>query len=154
MNIHVQEGNVEVHLTDFGSTNLVKKSDSKDRILQFHIKGEEQKDVQVKDAEVKQARVMHLNKVNGNFMVYQVSIKSLDEEKAASYSIGYSSGKSQFFLQDGLIVDYNLESKTAHSFFYCNSRTEEHVVYTLSAQSAQYLKDLKMKFYSFDDFGE
>lgn len=41
-----------------------------------------------------------------NFIVYHLSVLSIDENKAASYTIGYSSGASQFFLQDGLIVDY------------------------------------------------
>jgi hypothetical protein len=42
----------------------------------------------------------------GNFIVYHLSVASVDAKKAASYTIGYSSGASEFFLQDGLIVDY------------------------------------------------
>ena len=53
-----------------------------------------------------------------------------------------------------MIVDYELEPKLAHSFYYCNDRTLEHVIYTLSTDSAQTLKDLKIKGYTFDGFGE
>jgi hypothetical protein len=50
VNIHVQEGNIEVKLTDAAQINLVKKSTQAQRILQFIIKGNQE---QKKQAETK-----------------------------------------------------------------------------------------------------
>lgn len=88
-NMHVQEGNIEVHLSDLKNLNLVKKSSDKDRIIQFHIKseGEEKKE------EYKEAKVMHPTKLSGDFTVYHVTVTSVNPEKASSFTLGYSSGK-------------------------------------------------------------
>ena len=45
---------------------------------------------------------------SGDFVIYHAIIKSLDVDKAASYTISYSSGNRELFLQDGLVVDYLL----------------------------------------------
>jgi hypothetical protein len=91
--------------------------------------------------------------LTGSFVVYHITVTSIDENKAASYTIAYSSGESEFFLQDGLIVDYQLPPNIPHSFIYCNDRTEEHIIYTLTAESAPALKELKLKVFSFGLLG-
>lgn len=55
------------------------------------------------------------------FMInYHVTIKSLNSSKAAAYTISYSSGKRELYLQDGLILDYILEPNKVSSFYYYN----------------------------------
>lgn len=83
-NIHVQEGNVEVHLTDYAGVNLMKKSISDQRVLQFHVKAAEDKEKEKINPGV------HAD----TFSVYHFTVTSVNEEKAASYTIGYSSGSS------------------------------------------------------------
>jgi hypothetical protein len=62
--------------------------------------------------------------LSNSFKIYHITVKSDDPTKAGSYSIGYSSGKAEFYLQDGLIVDYQLEPKNPHTFSYCNQNTK------------------------------
>lgn len=38
VNIHVQEGDIEVHLSDSRNVNLMKKSSNEQRVIQFNVK--------------------------------------------------------------------------------------------------------------------
>lgn len=157
VNIHVQEGTIEAHLTNAAQVNLIKKSTNDQRVIQFLIKGSQQKEIpsaQFTQTTPGQPREGLFNPLalSKAFVIYHINITSTNADKAASYSIGYSSGKREFLLQDGLIVDYQLEPKKPHSFYYCNGNSNEHVFYTLSTTNGSLLKDLKIKTYSFESF--
>lgn len=66
---------------------------------------------------------------------YHVKIKSLNASKAATYTISYSSGKRELYLQDGLILDYILEPNKPSTFYYYNELASNHIYYSLSAES-------------------
>jgi hypothetical protein len=46
--------------------------------------------------------------MSSDFKIYHLTVKSKNSEKAASYTITYSSGKRETYLQDGLLLDYAL----------------------------------------------
>ena len=131
VNLHVQEGNIEAKLTDGGSTNVIKKSTESTRVVQFHIPASTPAPKAGSEVSREEGLLNPLA-LSYDFQVYHISISSTSAAKAASYSITYSSGKREFFLQDGLIVDYTLQPKQPHSFFYCNSNNKNHIYYTLS----------------------
>jgi hypothetical protein len=88
---------------------------------------------------------------SGDFVIYHVIIKSLDADKAASYTISYSSGNRELFLQDGLVVDYMLDPSKLSTFYYYNEGSNSHVYYSISMENATTLNQLKIKSYYLED---
>lgn len=43
-----------------------------------------------------------------DFVIYHLTIKSINSSKAVSFIISYSSGEREISLQDGVILDYIL----------------------------------------------
>lgn len=102
----------------------MKKSTNDQRVIQFHIKGK-QKEYKISEiTSENQVGIYNPEALSKVFVIYHINITSINVDKAASYTIGYSSGKTEFFLQDGLIVDYQLEPKQTHSFYYCNGNSK------------------------------
>ena len=94
---------------------------------------------------IKAQEPQNLQKVDGminpmalteSMMSYHVKIKSLNVSKAATYTISYSSGKRELYLQDGLILDYILEPNKIATFYYYNELASNHIFYTLSTDTA------------------
>jgi hypothetical protein len=102
LNVHVQEGAVDVQVTNVDNVNLNKRSDVKNRVIHFVIKSLE------KTKEDSGKGLINPVALSTDFAIYHVVVKSIDTEKAASYSISYSSGLREVYLQDGLILDYML----------------------------------------------
>jgi hypothetical protein len=145
VNIHIQEGDAEVQITNLNKVNLNKKSDSKNKILHFVIKSQ--------DADDNKDSVGLINPMgmSNQIVLYHVTMKSLDNTKAVTYTISYSSGKRETYLQDGLILDYILEPNKASAFYYFNEVTSNHIFYTLSMDSSADLDQLKIKTYYLED---
>ncbi len=72
--------------------------------------------------------------LSDKFTQFHVSVKSADPKKPSLYTIGYSSGKREFELQDGLLTDYAL-SPEKETIFYYSSAYPNHMYLTMSMQS-------------------
>jgi hypothetical protein len=145
INIHVQEGEVEASVTNVNQVNLNKKSDAKNRVIHFVIKAQEVRAVKPSDGLINPMALTE-------FMInYHVTVKSLNASKAATYTISYSSGKRELYLQDGLILDYILEPNKVSSFYYYNEQASSHIFYTLSTDSAADLSQIKIKTFYLED---
>lgn len=55
------------------------------------------------------------------FISLHLTIKALNNKGATAYTITYSSGERETYLQDGLITDYILEPNKETTFFYENT---------------------------------
>lgn len=68
--------------------------------------------------------------LSGKFVAFHVTITPKSSSPSI-YTITYSSGEREFDLQDGLITDYNLESKKQAVFYY-SSKFSGHAYLTIS----------------------
>lgn len=72
-----------------------------------------------------------------------------DQNKSCIFSIVYSSGDSEIYLQDGLITDVTLEPEKPILFSYFKE-SKSHVYLTISTRNASDLKHLEIKSFYYD----
>ena len=65
------------------------------------------------------------------FIALHLTVKAGNSKIGTSYTVSYSSGARQVDLQDGLILDYNLEPDKPTSFYYSTS-SPGHTFLTIS----------------------
>ncbi len=88
------------------------------------------------------------------FVTLHIAIQSTDPEKAASYTIQYSSGERESYLQDGLVAHYKLDAnspKIPVKFYYQNYDESNHVYAFLGAANSKSLSSLEISIYSMSD---
>ena len=118
VDIHVIEGLVEVVLYNNHNINFTKKSSEKSKVIHFFVKGNfTRKDKNVLNSNESLANTFDLSSSFNNFFL---NIISTDSENSCLYSITYSSGESQIYLQDGLITDITLVPNVSSNFRYFN----------------------------------
>lgn len=86
-----------------------------------------------------------------DFMIFHLSIKSLTPSQAASFTILYSTGERNIILQDGVILDYLLETKQPHFFYYYNELSSKHIYLSISMPNSIALNKLEFTVYTMEN---
>jgi hypothetical protein len=66
------------------------------------------------------------------FRYLQVKVSSKSGKLGTSYTITYSSGSREVYLEDGLMTGYTLEKDQQVTFFYNNPMKVEHALLTIT----------------------
>ncbi len=73
------------------------------------------------------------------------------KEQKISYTIVYTSGLSEIYLQDGVFLDYELMADKQTTFYYTNAQKEDRMYLMVSAADAKAVKNLHLKIYKAQD---
>lgn len=87
INVHIQEGDAEVQVSNLNTVNLIKKSNGKNRIIHFSIKHQSTDDNSTSNGLINPTALSNL------ITIYHLTIKSIDSSKACTFTVSYSSGK-------------------------------------------------------------
>jgi hypothetical protein len=87
------------------------------------------------------------------FNSIHMTIKSQNESVNALYSITYSSGEAEIFLQDGLISEYALMPNKSTKFLYKNPSLSKIYLHLTMADAAV-LNKLKVKILAIKDMND
>lgn len=79
-----------------------------------------------------------------------MTIKSQNETQSAMYTITYSSGEPEIYLQDGLISQYAIIPNKSTKFLYKNP-TLSKIYLHLSLNDAQILNKMQVKIRALED---
>jgi hypothetical protein len=79
------------------------------------------------------------------FTYLHLTIKASDGKGATAYTISYSSGARETYLQDGLITDYVLEPSKETTFFYENKNAQSHGYLSISMENSANLHNVELK---------
>jgi hypothetical protein len=136
---------LEVNVFDFDSVNLTKKNDKGSTNINIVIPPKDKS----KDKDKLGGVFLGLYDYS-TFDLFHMTIKSQNESATALYTVSYSSGDAEMFLQDGLISEYALMPNKSTKFLYKNP-TLSKIYLHLSMNDATILNKLKVKILAFKD---
>jgi hypothetical protein len=85
-----------------------------------------------------------------SFTHLHLAVSSQNSKESAIYTITYSSGEPILYLQDGLIMEYNLSPKKLTKFMYKNPTNSPIYLHVTTAETSS-LGKLDVKIYALDD---
>lgn len=145
INIQLISGNLKVEVHDFEQIDLKKSNAAGAKNLHIVIPPKDM--VKAK----KEAGAVSMTAFTmSSFVHLHLVVTSQNPKEGAIYTITYSSGETLFYLQDGLIAEYNLVAKKATKFLYRNP-TISRVYLHVTAPDAAALSKLSVKMFALDD---
>ncbi len=148
INIQVTEGIVEAHVTDFNNINITKTNDKDKNLIHIVIPAQNHKQTPFdKNAQLLGTAWMTSFGLSDTFSYLHLTIKAANGKGATAYTVVYSSGERETYLQDGLITDYILEPSKETTFFYENSNAEGHGYLSISMENSANLHNLNLKMF-------
>lgn len=144
INIQITHGNITVTVNDFAGTFVTKSNEGQNHLL---ISVPPPNDSNNSNSTPLWERVFFSAFAQSTLKSYHVEVKSQDGKTNAAYSITYSSGEVETFLQDGLIATHALLPNRTTKFLYSNP-TLNKIYLHLTAPTTEALNKLHVRIIS------
>ncbi len=99
---------VEAHLSDFNNINITKTNDKDKNLIHILVPAQDHKQKADSPFQLLGTPWMSSFGLSDTFSYLHLTIRAVNKG-ATAYTITYSSGERETYLQDGLITDYILE---------------------------------------------